>query len=549
MAPKKKKTKPTANPARGFATTSIASKPRAEITNEPVPTATDKGKLDAPPTSSSRNTNTPPSISNPTDATNNSQKKEEITPEEFERRLEESELQLLVEKHAQKVKRDAQRQKNRLETDRRLLRGQAESLNTRKWLPQELMDHILDLIQAESRFGTSSIAGETTINSSNASNGKLSSEEDMVIRLWTLQQTLISLGFCEEKIKALLQYVLDIASSINGTSKDSIWGLEEALDWLARECTREELRDYDYRGRTAKSQVDTPLDSPIPSGASTPRLLDINGAQKPKKSSASSKMAAPKKVIVCHEDIEPDDLIPAYLETKAKLFQLQRPKQDLTKGKSTKKSTSNGTKNAPTELSGDDLEEAKLLAKIDKIEQDVLFDKFAAEQQWRTNRIELEKEFAAKKKQAEEEAKEKEDIAREAQSDDDDIAKEAERIAAEILQQDDDEDDQALSDLFASLPTQETDALTGKTSTVINGADGVKITIRDFGKWTGINPTRVLEEACRSRYFKIFIPGESSPFFFRLLSFAYRPLISLLGILLSRSYIRRYQRLHTLSVT
>ncbi|KAI0376887.1 P-loop containing nucleoside triphosphate hydrolase protein [Hypomontagnella monticulosa] len=494
---KKKKSKPTANPARGFATTSIASKPRAEI-NEPAQTAVETGKLpsDAPPTSSSRDPNAPPSNPNSDNKPNSSQQKQALSPEEFERQLEESELQLLVEKYAQKVKRDAQRQKSRLETDRRLLRGQAESLNTRKWLPQELMDHILDLIQAESRFGASSFTSDNT-NSS----GKLPSEEDLLVKLWTLQLTLTSAGFSDDKVKAVLQYVLDIAASINGTAKDTIWGLEEALDWLARECTRDELHDYDYRGRSTKSQADTPLDSPLPSGANTPRLLEINGVQKPSNQKNPKPIATKKAAVVCHEDIEPDDLIPAYLETKAKLFQLQRPRQDINKGGRAK----NGKNQSSSNTSSDDIEEAKLLAKIDKIEQDVLFDRFAAEQKWRTDRIELEKEFAAKKqaeRQAEEEAKQNDAVnaAQEAQSDDDDdVTREAQRIAAEILKQDGSDDDQALSDLFASLPVQETDAATGKTSTVINGADGVKITIRDFGKWTSGNPTRTLEETCRSR--------------------------------------------------
>ncbi|KAI1136284.1 P-loop containing nucleoside triphosphate hydrolase protein [Hypoxylon sp. FL0543] len=493
---KKKKTKPAANPARGVATTSIASKPRAEITNEPAQPAT-QGKLDAPPSSSSREPNPPPSNPDPDNTPKNTQEKKELSPEEFERQLEESELQLLVEKHAQRVKRDAQRQKSRLETDRRLLRGQAEYVNTRRWLPQELMDHVLDLIQAENRFGASPFTSETATSS-----GKPPSEEELVTRLWTLQLTLAGIGFSEERVKAVLQYVLDVAASMNGASKDNIWGLEEALDWLARECTREELSDYDYKGRTAKSQADTPAGSPLPSGANTPRLLEVNGGHKSKNGPASLKGAVSKKpAIICHEEIEPEDLIPAYLETKAKLFQLQRPKQDCKRDRSSKSRGLNGVKQPTSELSGDDLEEAKLLAKIDKIEHDVLFDKFAAEQKWRVDRIELEKEFAAKKKaeaQAEEETKDN-DAAQEAESDDDEISKEAKRIAAEVLQEDGDEDDQALSDLFASLPVQETDAVTGKTNTVINGADGIKITIRDFGKWTGVSPTRVLEEACRSR--------------------------------------------------
>ncbi|KAI1079819.1 P-loop containing nucleoside triphosphate hydrolase protein [Whalleya microplaca] len=502
---KKKKTKPAANPARGFATTSIASKPRAD-TPEPSSNAAEPGKpAAAPPTASasasSHDKNAPPSNPNPNNndtPTNNAQKNESLSPEEFERQLEESELQLLVEKYAQKAKRDAQRQKARLETDRRLLRSQAELLNVKKWLPQELLESILDLIQAESRFGTSSLTAE------GPAGGKLPSEEDLTLRLWTLEQTLTGVGFSEEKVKAALQYVLEIASSISGTVKDNIWGLEEALDWLARECTREELRDYDYRGRPAKSQAETPLDSPLPSGANTPRLLELNGGPKTaglkngSTSLRSSRTASPKKVAVqCDEEIEPDDLIPAYLDTKAKLFQLQRPRQDIKRGRPTKQPSTNGKKETAPELPYDDLEEAKLLAKIERIEQDVLFDKFDADQKWRADRVVLEKEFAAKKKQAEEEAREKAEEG--PQSDEDDVAKEAERMAAEILQQDDADDDQSLSDLFASLPFQETDAVTGKTNTVITGADGVKVVIRDFGKVAGFSPVRALEETCRSR--------------------------------------------------
>ncbi|KAI0596205.1 hypothetical protein F4775DRAFT_326437 [Biscogniauxia sp. FL1348] len=497
---KKKKTKPAANPARGFATTSVASKPRVEHAEpSPPPNAPEgpKSSSSAPPSSSlsSRDPNAPLSATaHPQDRA----KQEELSPEEFERQLEESELQLLVEKHAPKVKRDALRQKSRLETDRRLLRGQAEALNTRKWLPQELIDHILDLIQAESRFANSSLASDTTTAA-----GRMPTEEDLTMRLWTLQQTLTAAAFPPDKTKAVVRHVLEIAPSISNTTKDNIWGLDEALDWLARECSKDELRDYDYKARAVKPQIETPIDSPLPSGANTPRL-EANGGQKPGSlksglaNAKASRTGASKKItVVCDEDIEPDNLIPAYLETKAKLFQIQRPKQETKKPRPGRKSGSNGVKESIQDSPEEQLEEAKLMAKIERIEQDVLFDKFSAEQTWRVNRVELEKEFAAKKKQAEED-KMQDESTRSDEADDDDVTKEAERVAAEILQQDDGDDDQALSDLFASLPVQETDS-TGKTTTVVNGADGVKITIRDFGKWSGVTPMRILEETCRSR--------------------------------------------------
>jgi ATP-dependent RNA helicase DHX29 len=227
MAGGKKKKKPASNPARGFATTSIASKPKVDavdiepdLTTTKLPISIENQQVEST-TSSSRiksNENT-------------------LTPEEFEKQLESSELQVLVEKHALKSKREALRQKTRLETERRLLRAQAENLNTRKWLPPELMEEILDLVKAEGRFSGPSAESTNTL--------KHASEEELTIRLWTLQQALVGAGFLEDKIIFALQYVLDISEKIGTVNKDAIWGMEESLDWLSRECSRGELPDYD----------------------------------------------------------------------------------------------------------------------------------------------------------------------------------------------------------------------------------------------------------------------------------------------------------------
>ncbi|KAK0615208.1 P-loop containing nucleoside triphosphate hydrolase protein [Bombardia bombarda] len=488
MAGKKKAKKPAANPARGFATTSVASvKPRAdptEATDDALASKVDDAA--APPSKDA-----PPST-NTSNAADKTAQQKPLSAEEFERQLEESELQLLVEKYAQKVRRDVQRQKARLETDRRLLRGQAEPINAKKWLPQELMDQILNMIKAESRFAASSVISE-------GATSRLPPEEDLTIKLWTLQETLTGSDFPEDKIQPALKFVLDIAPNIPVSIKgESIWGLEEVLDWLARECSRDELPSYSGRAKTvSKSQADTPLDSPLPSGATTPQFLEIdsrmgtklkNGALNPRPSRASS----PKKLAVTYdEDIEPDQLLPFYLETMEKLFELQRPRQDQPKGKVPRGKTNGATI---------DPDEALLLAKIDRVEKDVLFDKYVAEQQWRANKIILEKDYAMAKKKATEEAQEKAQAEEEpaASNDLDDVNEEAERIAAEILAEGSD-DDQALADLFSSLPVSEVDPLTGKSNTVMNGADGSKVFIRDFGKWTGVSPMRALEEACRSR--------------------------------------------------
>lgn len=389
MAGAKKKKKPAANPARGFATTSIASKPRPEtVEPEPKPSIAQTG---APPTSQN---NAPPSTTGDASAKPPAKEKE-LSPEEFERQLEESELQLLVERYAVKTKRDAQRQLGRLETDRRLLRGQADSINSFKWLPQDLMDHVLNLIQAENRFAASSIAPD----SSGA--GKMPPEEDVVTRLWTLQQTLSSAEFPSERVDAVIRYILDISPNVSATNSGSIWGLEEALDWLARECPPDELPVYDSKPKAASKStsgslncsfhviksnyvLDSPQYSPVPSRSNTPRHFEYRNGRKNKGTGGAQRKtpAAKKLVVTCDSDIEPDELLPQYLATKIKLLEHERGQSGS--GKPTPE---------------DELAVAKLEAKIKKIESDVLFDKFEADQKWRADRIVLEKQFAAAKKE------------------------------------------------------------------------------------------------------------------------------------------------------
>jgi ATP-dependent RNA helicase DHX29 len=234
--------------------------------------------------------------------------------------------------------------------------------------------------------------------------------------------------------------------------------------------------------------VDTPAETPSRSG--TPFEVEPKlGTKKKGTATNRSHAASPTKrpAVIYDEDIEPDQLLPFYLDTKTKLFQIQRPRQDATKGR--------GARERLPENSND-AEEALLLAKLDRIERDVLFDKYVAEQQWNETKIALERGYAAAK--AEEKKKETVEAPSPAANESDDINAEAERIAAEILAEEDD-DDQALADLFSSLPVSEVDPVTGKTNTVVNGTDGSKITVRDFGKLTGVTPMRTLEEACRSR--------------------------------------------------
>lgn len=204
-----------------------------------------------------------------------------------------------------------------------------------------------------------------------------------------------------------------------------------------------------------------------------------------------------KRVIEYESDIEPEDLLPVYLRTKAEIFHLLP---------ATVKSSSVGRRSARDKhVKSSDADTSpvitKLQRKLKRIEGDILFDQYVADQRWEQERIILEREAAAKRIARPTVAAEDKQ-GNVAQSDDDsaedEISRQAAEMAAEILEEGSD-DDAAIADLFASLPITEVDAVTGKSCTVMKGADGIKVSIRDFGKTTGMSPKRVLEEACRAR--------------------------------------------------
>lgn len=236
-----KKKKPAGNPARGFATTSIASKPKSE---KIVSDATVNG--DAPPPSKEHVTTTVPT---PEVVPKAEEAKQEVnqTPEEFEAQLERDELQLLVEKHAPKVRREAHRNVAKFQTDRRVLRGQSHSMTAHDWMPGEILDRIIALAQAES-------------NDSNRRQGpqsllKVLTEEDAMSKLWILDLTLREFSFTDDHVQPVLKWLCANAAAVDTSA--SVWGLQEALEWLALDhCDGHSISYEDSAPK--RSTVDTP---------------------------------------------------------------------------------------------------------------------------------------------------------------------------------------------------------------------------------------------------------------------------------------------------
>ena len=240
MAPNKKKKKPVSNPARGFATTSIASKPKVYVSAQgsepPLP------NTDLP---SANNDTSQNQISTVNSQSLKELEKElhELSPEQLERQLEESDLQLLLEKNGEKSKKDALRQVNRLRTERRTLRPQALHLHTRAWLSSELIRQLTNLL------GNQPPDGSFPAELEDRRSSPCLSQDDLVIKMWTLKQVLRELGFSQERSNLALRQLLHEGrpgkSPNLNTSKDTIWGLEACLDWFAAVCEPRELPDYE----------------------------------------------------------------------------------------------------------------------------------------------------------------------------------------------------------------------------------------------------------------------------------------------------------------
>ena len=251
--------------------------------------------------------------------------------------------------------------------------------------------------------------------------------------------------------------------------------------------------------------LDSTLGTPLTSGVNTPRVESdtrhlVSTVPSPENLTRVNKKLSPTKKVAPLEydsDIDPDDLLPVYLKSKTKLFQLRSSNAEI---HSKRRNGRNNTPKAGSQQSPQDPESSKLLRKIKTIEDDVLFDKYLANQQWEVLRIQLEKDAAAQRHTLGHAQGSNDSQGSESPVDsDDEVSREAAKMGEDLLADTGSDDDAALADLFASLPVSEVDPLTGKSNTVVNGANGVKVIIRDFGKWTGVNPTRVLEEACRAR--------------------------------------------------
>jgi ATP-dependent RNA helicase DHX29 len=188
-------------------------------------------------------------------------------------------------------------------------------------------------------------------------------------------------------------------------------------------------------------------------------------------------------------DIEPDELVSTYVATKARLFKL-RP--ELVQENISKKKSFKGPPVRPEYSPSPGIR--KLQQKLRRIESDYLFDSDSAGQKWATERVQIMREEPQTRGRGR---------TRNQEGPDNHVAApnpEPKLPSALAISEDSDSDSSdeefMLGDMFA-VPNEGSGPMKppGKDATS-NSA----VFLRDFGKYTGLNPRRVLEDACRARW-------------------------------------------------
>lgn len=258
MAPKKRSKKPV-KPVRGFMTTSVPSKSHGAAAANPP-------SQPAAPT-----TNQPPVEDNQAPVHQQRTVEEvhlgidslgpaSMSPEEYEKHLYDSELQAWVDNFGSDCQRESSRQISRLEGERRMVTLRPTPfLNAIDWLPSDLVDEILEVEKRRLQ-----LIVDQNLSGFSERDLKPKAEEGLCMKLWTLRSTLLGLGFKEAIIEEALRACLSLTSP-SSVSRESIWGLDQIMDWLALYCPSEDLPSYG-RKKGIPFQQQAPVEETVNEG-------------------------------------------------------------------------------------------------------------------------------------------------------------------------------------------------------------------------------------------------------------------------------------------
>ena len=198
------------------------------------------------------------------------------------------------------------------------------------------------------------------------------------------------------------------------------------------------------------------------------------------RSSDAEKMASSQSD--SDSDLEPEELVDKYLGIQRRLYEIN-PRSFEQNGKIQK--VSKMGRSSQMEVLDRNVKRTvdRLAAKLSRIKTDILFDEGEAQQRWAEMQIDLAKEAAERRRLG---------MGNESGS-----TKQTTKTDGLKQAQNGEKDEDAidlLGDLFSSNSTP---ADGGEPDG--GGIGNTPVMIRDFGKWTGMSPRRVFEEACKSR--------------------------------------------------
>lgn len=189
-------------------------------------------------------------------------------------------------------------------------------------------------------------------------------------------------------------------------------------------------------------------------------------------------------------DLEPEQLVEKYLTLQARLYEINPKAVD---GSTHSRKVGKNRLPASIDNLDSDTKPAvkRLTGKLDKIRADVLFDEDEANRRWTEMQVKLAREHAERTKLG---------VHGNQGSERQTVVKASSDFVEHLeTSEPTDETEDMLGELFANLPESTTNASTGVSDLSTTDSNGHTVEIRDFGKWTGMSPRRVLEETIRSR--------------------------------------------------
>ena len=329
---------------------------------------------------------------------------------------------------------------------------------------------------------------------------------------------MIQIGFSGDQARKAICNLVDREISgfpVTAVGKESLWGLNECLGWLALTFDASQLPSYKdvhivTRPKMHQSGVETATPEHVGMDSyHYPYLglnliclfLDVSQSTSPTSKPLNPPATEEKTIEGCtHEisdrvseessgddsdtDDDPEAMTAKYLALKKRQYDL-RPNLEQTRrqslAKSAKRTASRGCGNDT------DPRVSKLQRKITEIEADILFDREEAQTQWTEIYNSLLKDASERKR-----LQLPEDVLRAQNA----LSNSPETTPVEDNGKADADAEDLGVDMLAGLFCSTDVRIDDKDSTL----EEQTVTTRDFGKFNGLKPRRVLEEACKARY-------------------------------------------------